>query len=64
VLGEMQDLGAVREHRGAPLPEVEATRIELRQRGDQMRGCVAFTSGQTVHLSNQIAVGKTIMNER
>jgi hypothetical protein len=63
MLGEVQDLGAVREHRRAPLSEIEATRIELRQRGDQMRSCVAFTSGQTVHFSNQIAVGKTIMNE-
>ena len=63
MLGEMQDLGAVREHRGAPLPEVEPPRIELRERGDQMRSRLAFTSGETRHFSNQLAIGKTIINE-
>ena len=64
VLGEVQDLGAVREHRGAALPEVEPPCIEFRERGDQTRSCVAFTSGETLHFSNQLAVGKTIMNEK
>jgi len=63
MLGEMQDLRAVREHRGAPLSEVEPPRIELRERGDQMRGSEAFTTGQTLHFRNELAVGTTIMNE-
>jgi hypothetical protein len=63
VLSEMQDLRAVREHRRRALREVEPPRIELRERGDQMRSRVAFTSGQTRHFSNQLAVGETIMNE-
>jgi hypothetical protein len=59
----MKDLRAVREHRRAPLSEVEPARIELRQRGDQMRSRVPLTFGQTRHFSNQLAIGKTIMNE-
>jgi hypothetical protein len=63
MLGEMQDLSAVREHRGAPLPEVEPPRIEFGDGGNKLRSRVALTSGQTLHFSNQLAVGKTIMNE-
>jgi hypothetical protein len=63
MLGEMQHLRAVREHRGGPLSEVEPPRVELHERGDQMRGRAALTSGQTLHFRNQLAVGKTIMNE-
>jgi hypothetical protein len=59
----MQDLGAVREHRGAALPEVEPPRIELRERGDQAGSRASFAFGETLDFSNQLAVGKTIMNE-
>jgi hypothetical protein len=63
VLGEMQDLGAVREHGGAPLPEVEATRIELRQRGDQTRSRLAFAAGETFHFSDQLVVREAVRSE-
>jgi hypothetical protein len=54
----VQDLGAIREHRGAPLPEVEPPRIELRERGDQTGSRVRFTLGETLHFGHQLAVGK------
>jgi hypothetical protein len=46
------------------LPEVEPPYIELCERGDQTRSRVAFTSGQTLDLSDQLVVGKTIMKAK
>ena len=63
VLGEVQDLGAIREHRGAALLEIEAPRIELRERGDQARSGLRFRSGEPLHLDDQLFVGEVIMNE-
>ena len=63
VLGEVQNLRAVREHRRAALPEVEPPRIELRECGDQASSGLRFTSGEPQHLGDQLFVGEAIMNE-
>jgi hypothetical protein len=63
VLGEVQDLRAVREHRRAALSKVEAPRIELSECRDQARSGLRFTSGEPLHFGDQLFVGEAIMNE-
>jgi hypothetical protein len=38
VFGQVQDFGAVREERRTPGAKIETPRVELGERGDQVRG--------------------------
>jgi hypothetical protein len=56
VLGEPQDLPAVREERREPQAQVDPTGVELGQVGDKVHGGRAFVMGQSVELCDQIVV--------
>jgi hypothetical protein len=56
VLGQMEHLGAVREHRRAALAEVEASCVDFGQRPDDARGGLALGGGKRGERRQEIAI--------
>jgi hypothetical protein len=57
-LREVQDLGAVGEHRGAALLEVEPPSIDLAEVGEQLRLDLTVAGGELVECAKQVAIRK------
>jgi hypothetical protein len=56
-LREVQDLGAVAEHRGAALVEVEGARLDLGEVGEQIRLDLVVPGDERVERAEQFAIG-------
>jgi hypothetical protein len=57
-LREVQDLGAVGEHRGAALLEVERASVDLAEVGEQLRLDLTLAGDELVEYAKQVAIGK------
>jgi len=58
MLGEVQDLDAVREQRRTGLAKIELPRIEFGQVSDETYGRLALASRQVLHLREECVVGE------
>lgn len=56
VFGQVQDLGAVGEQRGASLPKIQTPGVDFSQRGDQAGGCLALGGGAPPHVLQQFGI--------
>jgi hypothetical protein len=52
----MKDLRAVGEERGAPLSEIQAADIELRQRGDEAGRRLALVPREALDVADEIFI--------
>ena len=58
VFGEVQDLGAVGEERRAAFAEVESSRVDFHQTGDEVRRRLTFADREPRYFLEQILIGQ------
>jgi hypothetical protein len=59
VFGQVQDLGAVREQRRVTFVQVDPSRIEFGECGNEPHRGFAFVGGQPPYVKKQVSVGQT-----
>ena len=63
VLGQVKDLRAMGEHRGASLPQIKSPGVELRERRDQRGSGLPLGRGKTAHFVQQFRIRKVTVGE-
>jgi hypothetical protein len=62
VLGEVKHLGAVGEHRGTPLAEIQPPRIQFRERRYKLGDRFPLRRDEPGYFGNQFGIGKVLWN--